>query len=71
MVDFKKRLTKKASEKQLNPVEIYETLDRASDKGELRKAQEFVLKTWHEKFRDTRDLIVKLHTGQGKTLIGL
>jgi hypothetical protein len=25
MVDFKKRLTKKATEKQLNPVEIYET----------------------------------------------
>lgn len=71
MVDFKKRLTKKATEKQLNPVEIYETLDRASDKGELRKAQEFVLKTWHAKLRNNRDLIVKLHTGQGKTLIGL
>lgn len=49
MVDFKKRLTKKATEKQLDPVEIYETLDRASDKGELRKAQEFVLKSCEKK----------------------
>lgn len=71
MVDFRKRLTKKAAEKQLDPLAIYETLDRASDKGELRKAQEFVLKTWHAKLRNNRDLIVKLHTGQGKTLIGL
>jgi replicative superfamily II helicase len=30
-----------------------------------------VLTTWHETRRKDRDLILKLHTGQGKTLIGL
>lgn len=71
MVDFSKRLTKKDSAKRINPIEIYDTLDRASDKGELRTAQRAILTDWHEGLRSQRDLIVKLHTGQGKTLIGL
>ncbi len=52
-------------------VEIYSALDRESDKGELRRAQESVLKDWNASWRSKRDVIVKLHTGQGKTLIGL
>lgn len=71
MVDFSKRLGKKSAGKPLDPIEIYETLDRASDKGPLRPAQSAILKDWHEKFRSKRDVILKLHTGQGKTLIGL
>ena len=71
MVDFKKRLKKQTVEKLIDPTEIYESLDRASDKGPLRPAQTHVLSKWHESLRDERDLIVKLHTGQGKTLIGL
>ena len=30
-----------------------------------------MLKEWHSRHRNSRDVIVKLHTGQGKTLIGL
>jgi len=71
MVDFGKRLAKKCAKKLTDPLEIYETLDRASDKGPLRPAQFDILKEWHEKRRTERDIIVKLHTGQGKTLIGL
>ena len=71
MVDFKKRLTKKDFPKDLDPAEIYDTLDRASDKGPLRPAQLAVLSEWHESRRNERDLILKLHTGQGKTLVGL
>jgi replicative superfamily II helicase len=37
----------------------------------LRPAQLAVLAEWFSKRQDTRDVIVKLHTGQGKTLIGL
>ena len=70
MVDFKKKLKKKTIPTTLDPAEIYETLDRASDKGPLRPAQKYVLSTWHKKMRNERDLIIKLHTGQGKTLIG-
>jgi len=71
MVDFKKRLKKEPTEKPLFPAEIYEKLDRASNKGPLRPVQKAVLKNWYESYRDKRDVILKLNTGQGKTLIGL
>jgi replicative superfamily II helicase len=71
LVDFKKRLAGKKAEKPTDPVKLYETLDRAHDKGPLRPAQLAVLSDWFENHQDTRDIIVKLHTGQGKTLIGL
>ncbi len=71
MVDFKKRLTGRPAEKQTDPVKLYDTLDRAHDKGPLRPAQIAVLSAWFSNHHTTRDIIVKLHTGQGKTLIGL
>lgn len=54
-----------------DPVALYDTLDRAHDKGPLRPAQQAVLSEWHTSRREQSDVIVKLHTGQGKTLIGL
>jgi replicative superfamily II helicase len=71
LVDFKKRLAGKQTQKPTDPIKLYETLDRAHDKGPLRPAQLAVLKSWFADHQDTRDIIVKLHTGQGKTLIGL
>lgn len=71
MVDFKKRLAGKKAVKPVDPIELYDTLDRAHDKGPLRPAQLSVLKDWHTHHKSDRDVIVKLHTGQGKTLIGL
>lgn len=71
MVDFNKLVKKKLDKKPVDPVLLYDTFDRASDKGELRKAQSALLTEWHESRRSVRDVIVKLHTGQGKTLIGL
>jgi len=52
MVDFKKRLAKRDAGKLFDPVAIYETLDRASDKGPLRPAQAAILRTWHEQRRN-------------------
>lgn len=71
MVDFSKRLGKKSLSKSLDPLVIYDTLDRESDKGPLRPAQITILTDWHKSHRSQRDLVIKLHTGQGKTLIGL
>lgn len=71
LVDFKKRLTGKKTERPTDPVKLYDTLDRAHDKGPLRPAQASVLQDWLACHREQRDVIVKLHTGQGKTLIGL
>ena len=72
MIDFKKHLgAKPKSAAPIDPLRIYDSLDRSSDKGPLRPAQESVLRDWHRQRRGDNDVIVKLHTGQGKTLIGL
>jgi replicative superfamily II helicase len=72
VVDFRKRLgDKKATTKPVDPTLIYEKLDRKSDKGPLRPAQKVILEEWHQNRRALKDVIIKMHTGQGKTLIGL
>lgn len=71
MVEFRNRLSGKRSGAVIDPVKLYDTLDRAHDKGPLRPAQIAVLEEWFSSRHDERDVIVKLHTGQGKTLIGL
>jgi replicative superfamily II helicase len=69
--DFEKRLGQKSSAPVTDPVALYDTLDRESDKGPLRDPQKAVLRKWYDSRRTDRDLILKLHTGQGKTLVGL
>jgi replicative superfamily II helicase len=71
MIDFKKKVDKGALSVVTDPIAIYGKLDRASDKGELRQVQRATLEEWRDKHRAAKDLIIKLHTGQGKTLIGL
>jgi len=71
MVDFKKIVERGIREVKIHPCEIYETLDRESDKGPLRDVQKTILNDWFDNFKEKRDVILKLHTGQGKTLIGL
>jgi replicative superfamily II helicase len=71
MVDFRKRLKKTSIEKKTNPIEIYDSLDRRSIAGPLRPAQFNILKEWFDTKQKEKDLIIKLHTGEGKTLIGL
>ena len=71
MVDFGKHSIRKEPQKKIHPIEIYETLDRKNIAGPLRSAQISVLNDWFNNRRDEKDLIIKLHTGEGKTLIGL
>jgi len=71
MVDFGKQLNSEQIVKKIDPIEIYDQLDRKVDKGPLRPAQVSILTQWFNSHRENRDNIIKLHTGQGKTLIGL
>lgn len=71
MVNFKKRISNQRDSKRINPIEIYEHLDRASDTGELRGVQNEILEKWQMEYKNKKDTILKLHTGQGKTLVGL
>ena len=71
MVDFKKKIVLKSKSKVTDPIELYNTLDRKSIAGPLRPVQEYTLNEWYNNRKDEKDFIVKLHTGEGKTLIGL
>jgi len=71
MIDFKKQLSSGKMDKKIEPGELYKTLDRKSVAGPLRPAQEYSLNEWYNNHHDDKDLIIKLHTGEGKTLIGL
>lgn len=71
MVDFRKRLKNKSVPKKINPVEIYDSLDRRSETGPIRPSQEKILLDWFSERRERKNNIIKLHTGEGKTLIGL
>ena len=71
MVNFGRHIPNKNPEALTDPIALYETLDRAHDKGPLRPAQDAILREWFLKRREDRDTIIKLNTGQGKTLIGL
>ena len=65
MVDFKKRLSgPKNGAKPLIPAEIYDKADRESDTRPLRPAQISVLDEWQNQRRATRDVNIKMHTGQ-------
>ena len=71
MIDFKKRLASQEGTKKINPIEIYDNLDRSSVTGPLRPTQLQALNEWYNCRLKDKDLIIKLHTGEGKTLIGL
>lgn len=71
MIDFTNKLKKKELPKRINPIDIYESLDRRSEAGPLRPSQKRILEEWFNNRRNDRDNIIKLHTGEGKTLIGL
>ena len=71
MIDFSKKIRKTSSERSDNPIDIYNNLDRTSVAGPLRASQEKVLTEWYNNRIDDKDVIIKLHTGEGKTLIGL
>ncbi|EJF8966423.1 DEAD/DEAH box helicase family protein, partial [Escherichia coli] len=71
MIDFTQRLKRKERNTVINPLEIYESLDRRSVAGPLRPSQLEILTKWWGMYKDKKDNIIKLHTGEGKTLIGL
>ncbi|MBP3041030.1 DEAD/DEAH box helicase family protein [Bacillaceae bacterium Marseille-Q3522] len=71
MVDFKRKLSSGKVNRKTEPQELYKALDRKSLAGPLRPAQEYILDEWYQQHHDDKDLIIKLHTGEGKTLIGL
>ena len=70
MVDFKKLQEKKGKPKPINPRDIFNALPKPPGINDLYASQAEVLDAWFAR-RTDRDLVVKLHTGGGKTLVAL
>ncbi|MBT0664910.1 DEAD/DEAH box helicase [Geobacter pelophilus] len=70
MVDFDKLRTKTKKAKAIEPFEIFRRLPKPPGINDLYTSQAEVLHTWYER-RNERDVVLKLHTGGGKTLVGL
>lgn len=71
MVDFSKMMKLAQASVPTDPIEIYKNLDLTATVGELRPVQEEVLTKWYSDLFEKKDIILKLHTGEGKTLIGM
>jgi replicative superfamily II helicase len=70
MVDFKKLRAAKAQPEVTEPTEIFRRLPKPPGINDLYTSQAQVLEEWYAR-RHEQDLVIKLHTGGGKTLVGL
>lgn len=68
---FEKKLDE-TNPKQVSfePIELFQTLYHTEGYAYLRGIQEEVLNSWHQ-IRDQRDVLCKMNTGSGKTLVSL
>ncbi|QDV66272.1 DEAD/DEAH box helicase [Crateriforma conspicua] len=70
MVDFGKLRKASKKEKSPDPLEIFRRLPKPPGINDLYNSQAEVLKSWFTN-RNRKDTVLKLHTGGGKTLVGL
>src|SRR5580704_15239616 len=70
MVDFKKLREGKAKPRPINPRDIFNSLPKPPGINDLYASQAEVLDNWFVR-RPDKDVVVKLHTGGGKTLVAL
>lgn len=70
MVDFKKLRESKQQQTIIDPKEIFRRLPKPSGINDLYTSQTHVLEQWFT-HRNDKDVVIKLHTGGGKTLVGL
>lgn len=70
MVDFSKLKKIEKKPEIINPVDIFRRMPKPEGINDLYSSQSEVLNAWFEK-RERKDSIIKLHTGGGKTMVGL
>ena len=69
-VDFQKLRRPPTRDPVWDPIEIFQTLPKPEHINDLWDTQAAALRAWHQR-RSQRDLVIKLNTGSGKTLVGL
>jgi len=70
VVDFKKLRESKKPQAVIDPLEIFRRLPKSARIKDLYGSQVEVLQAWFAD-RNKQDHVLKLHTGGGKTLVGL
>lgn len=70
MVDFNKLRLQSQRPAPIDPLEIFRRMPKPQGINDLYTSQAEVLEAWFER-KDECDTVVKLHTGGGKTLVGL
>lgn len=70
MVDFGRLGRRKSKPAPVDPGEIFLRLPKAPGFDDLWSSQADALKQWYGR-RNERDIVIKLNTGGGKTLVGL
>jgi len=68
---FKKKLeSQNKASLPTDPIDLYQSLYHEERYAYLRGIQEEVLKEWHKR-RDENEVLIKMNTGSGKTLVSL
>lgn len=70
MVDFNKLRSQSQRAAPIDPLEIFRRMPKPQGINDLYTSQAEVLEAWFKR-KNERDTVVKLHTGGGKTLVGL
>ena len=70
MVNFNQLISQTKHPLVTEPRQLFQTLERGKQLEYLRDVQGDVLDEWYER-RNERDLVIKMNTGSGKTLVGL
>lgn len=70
MVNFSKLRAQTQRVVPVDPLEIFRRMPKPAGINDLYTSQAEVLDAWFKR-KDQRDTVVKLHTGGGKTLVGL
>ena len=71
VVDFKKLREANKQRAAIDPLEIFRRLPKSPRIKDLYGSQAEVLAAWFDGRNKQRDHVIKLHTGGGKTLVGL
>lgn len=70
MVDFDSLRQQKTKKMSIRPQDIFRRLPKPDGINDLYESQGKVLTDWFDN-RENKDTVIKLHTGGGKTLVGL
>jgi len=70
MVDFNKLKQQRTRIAPINPADIFLRLPKSPGIDDLWNSQAEALKAWFER-RNEKDVVIKMNTGGGKTLVGL